>query len=53
MVAGVGLLYLYQPLGERLSLAIAGLGLIGGMALIVWLLIKGVNVERWQRATLA
>jgi hypothetical protein len=49
MVAGVGwLTFLYPPLGYRAFLFIALLGLLGSAATIFWLLVFGVNEERWK-----
>lgn len=49
VVAGVGwLTFLLPPLGYRLFLYIAPLGLLGAAVLIVWLLVFGVNEQRWK-----
>lgn len=49
VAAGVGwLTFLLPPLGYRLFLYIAPLGLLGAAALIIWLLIFGVNEQRWK-----
>jgi hypothetical protein len=49
MVAGVGwLTFLYPPLGYTLFSYIAPLGLLGALALIFWLLVFGVNEQRWK-----
>ena len=49
MMGGLGwLTFLYPPLGNQLFLYILLLGLLGGGALILWLLAVGVNVPRWQ-----
>jgi len=46
---GVGWLsFLYPPLGYRLFPYIAALGILGAVALIVWLLVFGVNEQRWK-----
>ena len=46
---GVGWLsFLYPPLGYHLFPYIAALGTLGAVALIVWLLVFGVNEQRWK-----
>jgi hypothetical protein len=46
---GLGWLsFLYLPLGYRLFPYIAVLGLLGAAALILWLLVFGVNEPRWK-----
>jgi len=46
---GLGwLTFLYQPLGYRLFPYIAVLGLLGAAALMLWLLVFGVNEQRWK-----
>ena len=48
LFGGVGWLsFLYSPLGYRLFPYIA-LGLLGSAAMIFWLLVFGVNAERWK-----
>jgi len=53
IVAGLGwLTFLYPPVGYRLFVYIAPLGLLGAVAQIVWLLVFGVDERRWkERAT--
>ena len=49
MLAGVSLMtYLYLPLGYRLFPYIAAIGLLGAVPAIFWLLVFGVNEQRWK-----
>jgi uncharacterized protein DUF4386 len=48
-VGGLGwMIYLYEPLAMRLQSYIVGAGVIGAFVLVLWLLVKGVNEERWN-----
>ena len=48
-LAGLGWLTFLSPtLGYRLFPYLAGFGLLGAIALIVWLLVFGVNEQRWK-----
>src|SRR5438445_8776272 len=40
--------FLYLPLGYRLFPYIAAFGLLGAASLILWLLVFGVNEQRWK-----
>jgi len=40
--------FLYPPLAYRLFPIVVVIALIGSLSMIVWLLVKGVDVERWQ-----
>ncbi len=49
VVGGLGWLsFLYPPLGYRLFPYIAAFGLLGAALLILWLLVFGVNEQRWK-----
>src|SRR5712691_6107606 len=49
VVAGVGwLTFLYLPLGYRLFPYVAVPGLLGAASLMLWLLVFGVNEQRWK-----
>jgi len=53
MLGGLGwLTYLYPPLGNQLYLYILPVALLGSVLQILWLLFKGVNVERWRKLAL-
>lgn len=52
MTAGLGwLTFLYPPLGNQLFMYVLLLGLIGSVSQILWLLAKGVNVEKWNETS--
>ena len=52
VLGGFGwLTFLYPPLGGRLFPFIAIFAIFGAAALIFWLLVKGVNEQRWQEKT--
>ena len=55
MIAGVGwLTYLWPPLGSRLLMFIALVAIVGVIAMVGWLFIRGVDDEKWrERAALA
>ena len=49
VLAGLGLLtFLHMPLGYRLFPYTAALGLLGAVPQILWLLVVGVNEQRWK-----
>ncbi|MGZ5484051.1 MAG: DUF4386 domain-containing protein [Pyrinomonadaceae bacterium] len=48
MVAGLSwLTFLYPPLGYRVFMIIAPIGLLSALVKILWLLIRGVDEEKW------
>ncbi len=48
VVGGIGwLAFLWPPLGYRLNLYIAAVGLLGSLATIGWMIVFGVNEARW------
>jgi hypothetical protein len=48
-IGGLGWLsFLYQPLGSRLFPYVVALALLGAVSLILWLLVFGVNEQRWK-----
>jgi hypothetical protein len=50
MLGGLGwLTFVYPPLGNQLSLYVLLLALVGSLSEISWLLIKGVDVEQWNK----
>jgi hypothetical protein len=54
MISGVGwVIYLYPPLAYRLSQFIAAASALGEIPLELWLMVKGVNVQRWKEQAIA
>ena len=50
VLAGFGwLTFLYEPLADSLSPYVQALGIVAEALLMLWLLVKGVNDERWQQ----
>ncbi len=48
VLGGIGwLAFLWPPLGYRLNLYIAAVGILGSLATIVWLTVFGVDEARW------
>jgi hypothetical protein len=47
-LAGVGWLLFLSPLVQYLSPYLKVLGFVAEMSLMLWLIVKGVNVERWK-----
>ena len=48
-VGGLGwLIYLYEPFALRLQSYIVGAGVIGALVSVLWLLVYGVNEQRWM-----
>ncbi|MES2124908.1 MAG: DUF4386 domain-containing protein [Gemmatimonadota bacterium] len=48
VIGGLGWsLYLYEPLAHRAEAWIVGTGVLGALTEVLWLLIKGVDEERW------
>jgi hypothetical protein len=49
VLAGLGwLAFLSPPVQQHLSLLIEGLGVLAEASLMLWLLVMGVDVERWR-----
>lgn len=50
IAGGLGwLTFLYPPLGLPGLPYILAVGVLGSLAQIVWLLLRGVNAEQWKR----
>ena len=48
-LAGLGwMIFLYPPLANELSRYILPIGFLAELFLMLWLLVKGVNVQRWR-----
>ena len=46
--AGLGWLIFLSPLGNHLSTFLQVLGFLAEASLMLWLIVKGVNVQRWK-----
>jgi hypothetical protein len=51
--AGVGWLLFLSPLVNHLSTYLKVLGFVAEMSLMLWLIVKGVNVQRWEDQAIA
>jgi hypothetical protein len=50
VLAGLGwLAFLSPPIARHLSAPIEGIGILAEASLMLWLLVKGVNEERWKQ----
>lgn len=50
VVGGLGwMIYLYEPVARNLESYIVGVGVIGALVTVAWLLVYGVNEERWYQ----
>jgi Domain of unknown function (DUF4386) len=47
-LAGVGWLIFLSPLANHLSTYLKVLGFLAEMSLMLWLIVKGVNVQKWK-----
>ena len=50
LLAGVGWLVFLTPPGPRLTVGIEVLGIAAELLLMIWLLVAGVNAQRWRAA---
>jgi hypothetical protein len=49
MICGIGwLTFLYPPLGSRVFIFAAPVGLLGVVLMIFWLLVRGVDEKKWE-----
>ena len=54
VIGGLGwMIYLYEPLAHRLQGYIVGIGVLGALATVLWLLVKGVDEQRWKEQAAA
>jgi hypothetical protein len=47
-LAGVGWLIFLSPLASQLSTYLTILGFLAEASLMLWLIVKGVNIPRWK-----
>jgi len=53
-LAGVGwLAFLIPAVALRFAIYIEGLGIFAEAALMLWLIVKGVNVQRWHQQAIS
>jgi hypothetical protein len=52
-LAGLGWLIFMSPLGSRLDTYLKVLGILAEASLMLWLLVMGVNVQRWKEQSSA
>jgi hypothetical protein len=52
-LAGVGWLVFLTPLANPLSTYLKILGFLAEASLMLWLIVKGVNVQRWNERVTA
>ena len=49
VLGGIGWLsFLYPPLADQVFPFVAAVGILGALAMIGWLLMKGVDEARWR-----
>jgi hypothetical protein len=49
MICGIGwLTFIYPPLGSHVFTFAAPVGLLGVVIMILWLLIRGVDEDKWR-----
>ncbi len=48
VLAGLGWLIFMSPFGNTLSIYLKILGFVAEASLMLWLIVKGVNVQRWK-----
>jgi hypothetical protein len=53
MLAGLGWLIFLSPLANHLSAYLKVLGFLAELSLCLWLLVMGVNIQRWKEQTSA